>query len=197
MAITYPLTLPTHTGFRSLEIQPKTVVGLAASQFTLEQQVYQWPGQGWLLNVELPPMSQANAALWVAFFLALNGPEGTFYVGPSIRKVTGGTKAGTVTVDTGAVANSTVLPITGGTGDFAKGDWLQVGTTTAARLHRVIQVNAGSVDVFPRLRSAYANGTAITYSSPVGVFRLLALPSEAYDSRKICHGLNFTAVEAI
>lgn len=197
MAITYPLTFPTHTGLRSLEITPKTLVGAAASAFTGEQQVYAWPGQWWMLACELPAMTQANAAIWAAFFLSCNGMEGTFYCGPTVRKVTGGTKAGTVTVDTGAVANSTVLPITGGTGDFAVGDWIQVGATTAARLHRVLKVNAGSVDVFPRLRSAYAGGTTVIYTNPVGLFRLVSLPSESYDPAKLARGLNFTAVESL
>lgn len=197
MSISYPLSLPIHTGFRSTELDPQTVVGISASQYTGEQQVYPWPGQWWIFNVELPPMSQANAAIWAAFFLALNSYEGTFYLGPSIRKVTGGTKAGAVTVDTGAVANSTTLPITGGTGDFALGDWLQVGTTTASRLHRVTKVNAGSVDVFPRLRSAYAGGTAIIYTNPKGLFRMNGIPREAYDSRKICPGMSFIAFESL
>lgn len=197
MSLSYPLTLPTATGFRSLEIAAQSVVAVNQSPFSGAQQVYAWPGQWWQLSVELPVMSQAKAAIWAAFFLALNGSEGTFYLGPSIRKVTGGNKSGTVTVDTGAVANSTTLPITGGSGDFAVGDWLQVGTGTAARLHRVVQVNAGSVDVFPRLRSAYASGTAITYTNPVGLFRLSAIPPEAYDSRKLCAGLNFAAMEVL
>lgn len=197
MSLTYPLTLPTATGFRSLEIKAQSVVAQNVSPFTGAQQVYAWPGQWWQFGVELPAMSQANAAIWSAFFLALNGPEGTFYLGPSIRKTTGGTKSGTVTVNTGAAYNSTVLPITGGSGDFAVGDWLQVGTGTAAKLHRVVQVNAGSVDVFPRLRSAYSAGTAITYTNPKGLFRAAAIPSEAYDSRKICSGLSFVAVEVV
>jgi hypothetical protein len=202
MSIAYPLTLPTHTGFRALEIGAQTVVGMAASPFTGEQQVYQWPGQWWQFMVELPPMSQASAAIWAAFFLALNGPEGTFYMGPSIRKASGGTVGGTWTVGSGATANSTVLPVAGGTGELAVGDWVQVGATTAMKLHRVLQVNKSggnmvSVDVFPRLRSAYANGTALTFTNPKGIFRLEGIPAEAYDSRKICRGLNFTALEAL
>jgi hypothetical protein len=197
MPITFPLTVPSHTGFRSLEIKPRTIVGVNASIFTGEQQVYAWQGQWHEFSIELPAMEQASAAIWAMFFQALNGAEGTFYLGPSVRKVTGGTKAGTVTVNTGAVANGTTLPITGGTGDFAVGDWLQVGLTTAAKLHRVMQVNVGSVDVFPRLRSAYAAATAITYTNPVGIFRLAGLPSEMYDQNKLCSGLSFNAIEAL
>lgn len=196
MSISFPLTLPTHTGFRGLELTARTIVGAKASEFTGEQQVYPWPGQWWQFAVTLPAMTQANAAIWAAFFLSLNGPEGTFYMGPSVRKVPGSTLAGTWTVDTGAVANATTLPVTGGTGAWAVGDWLQVGATTAMKLYRVMQVNAGSVDVFPRLKSAHAGATAITYTNPKGIFRLSGIPVEAYDPAKICTGLNFTAVES-
>lgn len=202
MAITYPLTFPTHTGVRALEISAKTVVGSNVSPFTGEQQVYAWPGQWWQFAIELPPMTQANAAIWAAFFLSLNGIEGTFYLGPTVRKTSGGNPGGTWTVGASAVANATTLPVTGGTGAFAVGDWLQVGTTTASRLHRVTQVNMSganmiSVDVFPRLRSAYANGTAITHSNPKGIFRLLGIPPEAYSPAKMSQGISLTAIESL
>ena len=197
MAISYPLALPTITGFRSVELSARTAVAMVMSPFTGEQQVYAWPGQWWSWSVSLPPMTEAEAAVWAGFFLALNGPEGTFYLGPAVRTVTGGTAAGAWAVNTGAVANSTTLPITGGTGSFAVGDWLQVGATTASKLHRVTQVNVGSVDVFPRLRSAYAGATAITYTNPKGIFRLAGIPSESYDTAIISNGMNFGAIEAL
>lgn len=198
MAISFPLSLPTVTGIRSSELQPRTVVGFDQSPFTGHQQVYAWPAQWLQFAIELPPMKQTAAAIWAAFFMSLNGAEGTFLLGPSIRKTPGGNISGTVTVGEGAVAGTTTLPLSGGTGSFAVGDWLQVDTGAAARLHRVLKINSGSVDVFPRLRAAYAKDTAISYTSPVGVFRLLGgIPAEGYDSRKICAGMSFTALEAI
>jgi hypothetical protein len=197
MAITYPLALPAAPKFRVQEFAPRSAVGITVNEFTFQQRVTRWPGQVLVFNVELPPMKQAVAAVWAAWFLALNGTEGTFYLGPQVRTTTGGNKAGAVTVNTGATANSTTLPITGGTGDFAVGDWLQVGATTAARLHRVAQVNSGSVDVWPRLRSAYANGTTVIYTNPVGIFRLLGLPVEAYEPGRLARGMGFSAMEVL
>ena len=198
MAITFPLTLPTAPGNRSIEWLDQGAVGMNSSPFTGEQQVYRWPNQSWSAQVTLPPMrDQSLIGPWIAFFLSLNGTEGTFYLGDSVRKTPVGTIAGTVTVNTGAVANSTTLPITGGTGAFAVGDWLQIGTGSTSRLHRVIKVNAGSVDVFPRLRAAHASGTAITYTNPVGVFRLTARVPWAFDERKIAGGVSFAVMEAL
>lgn len=197
MAISYPLTPPASPGYRSRELQGMTRVGMVQSPFTGQQQVQPWQAQWLQFTFSLPVMTDAQAGAWTAFFMALNGREGTFYLGDSVRKVPRGTIAGTVTVGAGAVANATTLPLSGGTGAFAVGDWLQVFATTSARLHRVVQVNAGSVDVFPRLRSAYANGSAITYANPVGRFRLTELPEEAFDAAKLCDGLTFTAQEAL
>lgn len=197
MAISYPLTPPTSPGYRSRELQPFTRVGMNVSPFTGAQQVYAWQAQWLQFAFTLPVMGDAAAGNWTAFFMALNGMEGTFYLGDSVRKTPRGNIAGTVTVGSGAVANATTLPLSGGTGAFAVGDWLQVFATTSARLHRVVQVNAGSVDVFPRLRSAYANGSAITYVNPVGRFRLLSIPAEAFDESKLCQGISFTAMEVL
>lgn len=376
MAITYPLSLPTVTGFRSTELMPETVVGFNRSPFTGAQQIYPWSAQWLQFMIELPPMRETSAAIWSAFFMSLNGPEGAFYLGPSIRKTPTNAISQLEQVGSGAVANSTTLPITGINFRFTKGDWLSVGsvnhltyseqfdhanwtksgatisadsdtapdgattadrivensatsthrisqavanvqgrftfslfakrgtstrrmsikvenattgtcaeavfnlstssiqsviegsaeiiaapsswdricvsgeselpgvtvtiamtdasgsasylgngtsylimwgaqlnlgpapmgylvTTSAAvvqspRLHRVVQVNsATSVDVFPRLRSAYAAGTPISTRSPVGLFRCAGMVSEGYDSRQICQGMQFTAFEDI
>lgn len=198
MAITYPLTPPATPGNRSIAWTPRAISGMNVSPFTGAQQVYSWPGDWFEVTVTLPAMKDATAGAWRAFFLALRDRAGTFYLGDSIRKTPLGTIAGAVTVGAGAVANTTTLPLSGGTGAFAVGDWLQVGATGASqRLHQVTQVNAGSVDVFPSLRSAYANGTAITYNNPKGVFRLLAPVPWAFDSRRIADGVSFAAVEVV
>lgn len=199
MSLTYPLSLPATPGFRSIQWTPHSIVGMNVSPFTGAQQVYQWPGEWWEVSITLPSMKDADAGAWRAFFLALRGRAGTFYIGDSIRRATRGTVSGTVTVGSGAVANSTTLPLTNASGQpFAVGDWLQVGTGSSSRLHQVSQVNsATSVDVFPAIRSAYANGTAVTYSNPKGVFRLAAPVPWAFDSRKICEGQTFAAVEVV
>lgn len=199
MAINYPLTLPAAPGFRSIQWSPRSIAGMNVSPFTGAQQVYQWPGEWLECSVTLPAMKDASAGAWRAFFLALRSRAGTFYLGDSVRRTTLGTVTGTVTVGSGAVANTTTLPLGNASGQpFALGDWLQVGTGSSARLHQVTQINsATSVEVFPCLRSAYASGTAVDYTSPVGLFRLAAPVPWAFDSRKICDGFTFAAVEVV
>lgn len=196
MSVSFPLTPPATPGNRSIQWLDQGNVGVAMSPFTGQQQVTVWPNQLWNVQVTLPPMGDAAAGAWIAFFLALNGQEGTFYLGDSVRKLQRGSMSGSVTVGAGAVANSSTLPFSG-TGTPAVGDWWQAFTGTSARLHRIVQVNAGSVDVFPRLRSAYASGTAITYNNAKGVFRLAARVPAMFNEVKIAAGLTFQAMEAL
>ena len=78
MAISYPLTFPTATGIKSVVISPISVVGITRSIYTLEEQVQAHPGQAWQADVNLPIMNDVNAQEWIAFFLSLNGIQGTF-----------------------------------------------------------------------------------------------------------------------
>lgn len=170
MPISFPLTPPSTPGNIRIAFTPKTVVGFGQSVFTGQQQAFAWSGQWWEAEVTLPPMSDASAEAWLGFLLALNGPTGTFWLGDSVLKAPQGSAAGSWTVNGAQTAGSTTLALHGGTGAFTVGDWLQVGNF----LHKVMQVNAGSVDVFPVLPLAYADGTAITITAAKGLFRLTA-----------------------
>lgn len=202
MPISFPLSPPSAPGYQAREFIPATSVGLAESPFTFNQQVYAWPGQRLAFTLELPPMDDDEAGEWSAFFLALNGREGTFYLGDPVRTSTKGTAAGAWLTNGTQVANGTTITISGGTGVAAKGDWLQFSSGTTSRLHRVTQVNLSSgnmvsVDVFPRLRSAYTASTSVTFLNAKGLFRLSDLPSEAFDRDSLARGVSFTAIEAI
>lgn len=170
MAITYPLTVPATPGFTDLVFEPLTAVGVSVSDYTFSVQTYIWPGAAWRFRAQVAPaQNNATADAWVAFLLALNGRQGTFQLGDRTRPTTRGTAAGSKQVGAGAAALSTTLPIQGGSGSFAVGDYLQV----LSNLYRVTKVVSDtSVDVWPRLRAAYPAGAAITYTNPVGLFRL-------------------------
>lgn len=168
-AFTYPLSLPSISHVRECAWDPVTIVGATSSVWTGQPQTFVWPGQWWQVEFSLIPLKDPNVGLWSAFLLKLNGQEGQFLFGDPARKLSLGNPSGSWTVGASAAANSTVLPIAGGSGMFAVGDWIQIGTY----LHQVTHlVDATHVQVFPRLRSAYANGTAIIYSNAMGVFQL-------------------------
>jgi hypothetical protein len=194
MSISYPLTPPGALRVAKLTLTARAVVGVAESPFTLEQQVYTHPGQGWMAEVYCPPLLRANAEQVLAFLLALNGRQGTFYLGDSAATTPRGTIAGSATCYGTQTAAGTTLTLTGHTGTLAVGDWLQISTS----LYKVTQVNsAGNVDVWPRLRSAHAGGTAITYNSAKGVFRLTSSATKWDIDAMRTYGIAFSASEAL
>lgn len=136
-------------------------------------------------------MVRADAEAVIGFLLAAQ--RGTFYFQDYANTSPRGSVTGTLTVASGS-ANTSTLGISGATGTFAVGDWLQISTS----LYKVVQVNSSSsVDLFPVLRSSYAAGTAITYTNAKGVFRLSEpLTNWSIDNAKI-YGVAFGIVEDV
>ena len=191
MAITYPLTPPSPFRISKLSLSGLSVTSRNVSPFTLQTQQYNWPGQGWFGSVECPPMVRADAEAVIGFLLAAQ--RGTFYFQDYANTSPRGNVTGTLTVSS-AAANTSTLGISGATGTFAVGDWLQISTS----LYKVVQVNSSSsVDLFPVLRSSYGGGTAITYSNAKGVFRLASPQTDWSIDLANIYGISFSIVEDI
>lgn len=136
-------------------------------------------------------MTRADAEQVIAFLLAAQ--RGTFYFQDYANPAPRGNVTGTLTVSS-ATANSTTLGISGATGTFAVGDWLQISTS----LYKVVQVNSSSsVDLFPVLRSSYAAGTSIVYSNAKGLFRLGANQVDWSIELAGIYGVSFSIVEEV
>lgn len=191
MALSYPLTPPSPFRASKLMLSGTSAIARNFSPFTFQVQQYNWPGQAWAGSVECPPMVRADAEEVIGFLLAAQ--RGTFYFQDYANPTARGSVTGTLTVAS-ATANSTTLGISGATGTFAVGDWLQIGTS----LYKVILVNSSSsVELFPVLRSSYAAGTAITYSNAKGVFRLAELKTEWSIELAKIYGLSFSIAEDV
>lgn len=196
MAISYPLTPPAAIRIARITLTGSSAVSRNVSPFTFNVQQYNWTGSTISGQVECPPMTRADAEELLGFLLM--AARGTFYFRDYSNPTTRGTMTGSVTLSGAHAANTTTITVTGGTGSWAVGDWIQLGSTSSAKLHKITQVNsATSYEVFPLLRSAYAGGDAVVYSSAVGVFRL-AQPSTEWsiDTAKI-YGVNFSIVEEL
>ena len=63
MAINYPLTLPTVTGVRSIELQASNAVAISRSPFTFASQVHAYSGQMWSASLTLPPMKRSDRSV--------------------------------------------------------------------------------------------------------------------------------------
>jgi hypothetical protein len=191
MAISYPLTPPAALKASRLSLTGLSAISRNVSPFTMQVQQYNWSGQGWLGTVDCPPMTRTAAEQVVSFLLMAQ--RGTFYFQDYANPTARGSVTGTLTVSS-ATANGTTLGISGATGSFAAGDWIQISTS----LYKIVQVNSSSsVDVFPVLRSSYAGGTSITYTNAKGVFRL-AEPSTQWsiDTAKF-YGVSFNVMEDV
>jgi len=205
MAITYPIALPTAQGFRRVTIAPQSRVAIFASPFTGQQQIYQHPAQFLTCSIELPPMVRADAATFVAALLSLQGQRGTFIFGDPAWTSPRGVATGTPLVN-GNNQTGTALNTKGWSNSTANilraGDWIQIGTGATRQLCMVLgdASSDGSgnatVNLFPRIRTAFANNTAITTASPTGVWRMIDDGQFLQDTDSLTRGIVINAVEA-
>jgi len=196
MAISYPLTPPAGIRISSLRFSAISAVARNISPFTFSSQSYNWTGTMLSGDVECPPMNRADAEELIGFLIM--AARGTFY----FRDYANGTQRGNMSsnpqLDGAHVANTTTITIDGGSGSWAVGDYIQLGTGSSSKLHKITKANtATSYEIFPLLRTSYPDNTAIVYSNAVGVFRLGTTTCDwSIDTAKK-YGLNFSIFESI
>jgi hypothetical protein len=209
MAIVYPITLPTVSGIRSVNLRAKSAVGISRSPFTFKEQVFSHGGQMLEAEITLPPMSRTEGEQWVSFLIKLKGMQGTFLLGdPSGATARGSASsaAGTPVVN-GAGQTGDSLTISGApnsaTGYLLAGDYIQLGTGSSSTLHKVLNdvdtsaSGIGLIDLFPAIRTAPADGAGVTVSNAKGVFRLASNETNWSINEVVNFGITFAAIEAI
>jgi hypothetical protein len=205
MPVTYPLSLTGLRNPRSVVIRKRSAVGVNASPFTFQPQVYAWSGQMWEADITLAPMQRALAEAWVAALVSLNGREGNFLIGPDYANTSPrGIGTGTPLVMGASQTGYDLITdgwTAGQTGIMKAGDWFSLGTTSAARLYKVM-VDANSngsgvatLTIWPKLRSSPADNAALTVTSPKGRFMLASNETEWSIDTAAFYGLSFRAVE--
>jgi len=208
MAITYPLTLPTHTGIASIELRAMNAVAYSRSPFTFAGQVHAYTGKAWQADISLPAMKRSDAEQWVAWLISLKGQLGTFYLGDPLATTPLGSARNSdgILVD-GAVSSGDTIDIDGAPTsqtDYLKaGDYLQIGTGTSRQLFKVLAdvdtdgTGSATVDVWPNVRTTIADNASVTVESTQGIFRL-ASNEQAYSINEASiYGISFGAIEAI
>lgn len=206
MAISYPLSLPSHTGIQSITFRMVNTVGISQSPFTYAQQAVAHAGQRWEVDVTLPPMKRADAEQWVAWLASLRGQLGTFTLGDPIGTTPRGSAGGTPLVN-GASQTGGTLVIDGctasQTGWLKAGDYIQLGSAGSATLHKVLQDadsdGSGNVtlDIWPYIRTAPSDNATVTTSNTVGNFRLASNQQNWNVNEASIYGMTFGAFEAI
>lgn len=194
MAITYPLATPTSIGIESIELRAVNAVATSQSPFTFKQQIISHGGQKWEASVSIPSVHRYKAAQWKAMLVGLKGPVGTFLLGdPDYATPQGTVSSCTLTGDAGDESVTVVM-----TGTLKAGDYIQLGSGSAAKLHQVLldQDGDGSIEIWPALRSDYTD-EAVTFNSPKGVFRLSINMTSWSINNASTYGISFEAVEAV
>ena len=201
MPFTFPISHPASPGFAEVRILGRTRVGVTESEFTLDQQVYEWEGERWEFDCVLPLMVRALAEQWVAFLLALRGPAGTFLLGPGgYANTPRGIPGGPVLINGPSQLGKTVniKGMAATTGTFLAGDFISFGVSVE-RLYKVIK-NAtadgsgqATLDIWPRLKEATTDNDPVTATNPKGVFRLAGAPEWNVNNAKH-YGIQFRAI---
>lgn len=194
MAISYPLALPTHTGFSEVELRASNAVAYSRSPFTFAGQAFAYSGQMWQADITLPPMRRSDAEQWIAWLVSLRGQLGTFLLGDNISCNARGT-ATSATISGSAGDNSVTVAMTG---TLLAGDYFQLGGGSSATLHKVLQDQDGdgTLEIWPAIRSDQTTSSA-TLSGAQGVFMLSTNEQSWSISNAAVYGISFTAMERI
>ena len=206
MAISYPLTLPSHTGIQNITLRAVNTVGMSMSPFTYQQQAVAHAGQRWEVDVTLPAMNRADAEQWVAFLVSLRGRFGTFTLGDPVGASPRGSAGGTPLVN-GASQVGGTLNIDGctasQTGWLKAGDYIQLGSAGSATLHKVLadadSNGSGqvSLDIWPYIRTAPSDNATVVVTNTVGRFRLADNEQNWSIRETALYGITFGGIEAI
>lgn len=205
MTISYPLSIPS-TDIAKIKLVANNIVGISQSPFTAAQQVYKYSGQYWEADISLPPMKREVAEYWISFLLKLNGSYGTFLLGDPIGATARGVATGTPLVKGASQGGNTLETdgwTSGVTGILKAGDYIQLGSGSTAKLHKVLDdVNSdgsgnATLTIFPDLRTSPADNAAIVVTSAKGVFRLTSGQTMWDINEASIYGITFGAREAL
>lgn len=208
MAISYPRTLPSHTGIAQIELRAVNAVAYSRSPFTFAGQAHEYAGKMWQADITLPPMKRDDAEQWIAWLMSMKGQVGTFYLGDPLAVTPRGSArdADGALVD-GAISSGSTINIDGGPlseSNYLKaGDYMQIGTGSARQLFKVMQdvdtdgTGAAVVDVWPNVRTSIADNAEVTFESAQGIFRMASNEQSWSINEASIYGLTFGAMEAL
>ena len=202
MTISYPRTFPTSPKPRKARIIARSIIGTTESIYTFSTQKQEHAGQRWEMDLEMPPMTKADAGQWIAFLVSLNGKQGTVLVPDPDRTAPQGVGTGTPLVD-GASQSGAVLVTNGWTisttAIMSAGDLIQVGNYSYMVLVDANSDGSGTatLDIWPDLRSSPANDAAITVNNCKTLMQL-ATNEMAWSTDELQHyGISLTFIEAL
>jgi len=189
--VTFPLVSPAGFGVAAVEWGPRDIVARAKNPFTLHDLVQVYDGQMWQGVLTLYALDAATGRALAAWLTSLSvfgaaGPLGTFRLGDPAHvtpagaaKSTPGTPVVSGAGQTGFALAVEGLPVSTA-GYLLAGDYIQLGTGAASRLHMVLE-DAGSdglgeatLSIWPSLRASPVDQDPVVVSGAEGVFAIPA-----------------------
>lgn len=170
--------MPSTPAPKQIELIATDSVAVSTSPYTQEQQVQAWPGADqWTGSISLPQMNSIDVRPWEAWLYALRGSQNVFQVGHPLRSKPQGSPTGTPVLNGSNLPMATVLNTRGWTANLLQlhpGDHFQLGQRLHVCLDLVSADNSGNATfhIWPSLREAVPDGTAIQLYNAKGMFRL-------------------------
>lgn len=200
------INVPESSCFSSVTMTLTRVIGVTQSPFTFATQTFKWPGEQWSMQLQMPPMRRNIAADWYSFGIKAEGTFNYFLMGDPSARVPRGNPVGTPVINgNGQEGNS--INTRGWTPSalnvLRAGDYIQIGTGIAARLHMVVDDASANLsgeavlNIAPALRTPPNDGTTIITNNAKGVFRMTDNSFSWGVSPGGFYRLSFSAVEVI
>ncbi|MEE8502605.1 MAG: hypothetical protein V3S23_07815 [Kiloniellales bacterium] len=196
------LTMPAAPGFRASRF------GLIANTQTFRSpldgtvQTLELTGARWQAKYELPPMTRAQAAAWIAFLTDLLGSAGRLYGFDPDARAARGSALGSPQV-AGAGQSGKSLFVDGWseleTGLLLPGDYFEVNGELKMVTAQADSDSAGEalIAFTPSLRTSPADNAALTLDNPKATMMLVDDTQAFWDAdRASIYGISFSAVEA-
>lgn len=182
--IVYPLNPPQEFCAMAVTVRTVNTAGNTHAPWTGVEQVQEWNGGRWEMEISFPPCSPKVGEPIVAFLDSLRGRFGTFRYGPPRKMFPSGAarnNAGNPTVSGGAQSGLTLGLATAGLGNVKNylraGDFLELPYSNSWGLYRVTRdvdliADRATLNIWPRLRGVPNHADPITVINPRGMFRL-------------------------
>ena len=178
------ITRPAQFIPRACTLMLATNQRVSASPFGGSEQAVDMLNDRWMMSVDLPPSSHANAAWLEAFIGAMRGQTNVVALYHFARSQPRGTARGTMLINGAVAQGAASIAIDGispSTGTLLAGDMLGVsGQLFMVAADVTAAGGAATVSIVNRVRVAIADNAAVTWDRPTVLFRLVSSPSVAF-----------------
>lgn len=172
--ITYPTLTKTAPARMRWSLVSNTQLSVSPLNGTIQTQ--ELPGARWKIQMDYPPLDEADAALMRAFLVKMRGQANRTDLGPFDRQTPRGTAGGTPLVNGGSQAGASLVTDGWSAGaTMLTGDFFAVGQQLFLVAADATADGSGNMTltIEPPIRTSPADNAPITKASPKARFMLV------------------------